>query len=325
MQTLMQLFRGGRKAKGANGGGASSLDPAAERLARCRKLAEERLDDAEQRRRIEGYWTATGAHDYDKSWANRMKLIMEVIRNGEHRLSRALPDIVRRLERTKKIGFEPTNHAAFNALIQLPPRPAGALHRAAVVETVIDLCSPATESIIELGSGWGEHLCNLWIQGAPASATYYACELSESGRKCALVLAALEDAFRLQALYFNYVQPEFSSIPKGQKEVVVYSVHSVEQVAEVPLDLIRRLCELAEVVKGVHFEPVGWQMIAEDQKNELTMEHQKRCEAHGYNRNFWPMLKQAEAEGLITIETAVPNFFGRDYNPASLITWRKKK
>jgi hypothetical protein len=322
---LMRLFhRGPKAARGKTGRHSRPSPSTAERASKCGQIADRPLDDARLRRLVDDYWASSGAHNYDKSWRSRLKLIVEVINSGEHRLSRAIPEIVRRLERAKNIGFDPVDHVAFNTRVSLPPRPAGALHRTAVVEKVIDLCSPDTQSIIELGSGWGEHLCNLWLQGAPIDARYYACELTESGRKCALVLAALEEQLQLEAVYFNYVQPEFASIPKNQKEVVVYSVHSVEQVGEVPLDLIRRLCELGQVVKGAHFEPIGWQMIEDSQKNELTLQHQQRCTAQGYNKNFWPMLKQAEAEGLITIEAAVPNFFGRDYNPASLILWRKR-
>lgn len=317
MLDLMRLFRSGK------GGRLGRPGRDAERANRCRQIAQNALDDAQLRGRVKGYWTSTGAHDYDKSWQSRLTLIMKVIEEGETSLSRAIPEIVRRLEKARNIGMEPTGHAAFNTVVQLPPRPAGALHRAAVVETVIDLCSPATETVIELGSGWGEHLCNLYLQGAPANANYYACEISESGRKCALVLAALEEGFNLQACHFNYVEPDFTSIPKKQKEVVVYSVHSVEQVPEVPIDLIRKLCELGDSVCGAHFEPIGWQMIEEGKKNEMTLAHQKRCETNKYNRNFWPMLLQAQAEGLITIEKAIPNFFGRDYNPASYIVWRK--
>ena len=38
----------------------------------------------------------------------------------------------------------------------------------------------------------GTSVILFWLSGGPAKADYYACELTEFGRKCALVLATLE-------------------------------------------------------------------------------------------------------------------------------------
>jgi hypothetical protein len=215
-------------------------------------------------------------------------------------------------------------YVAFDTSVELPSRGAQKLHRGSVVEAVIDLCSPDTQVVVELGSGWGEHLCNVWTGGGPRDATYYACEITESGRQCARVLAGLERGLRLETPHFDYLNPDFSAIPRGQKEVIVYSVHSIEQVREVPMELITRLCGLADSVKVAHFEPVGWQMIDTTQKTELTRRHEARCKEKNYNRNLWALLRQAEAEHRIHVRTAIPNFFGLEHNPTSYIIWEKK-
>ncbi len=297
---------------------------ATEIIAACRQIAQQPLDDGAVRRAVSDYWTESGAYNYEKTWRPRLELIVQAIVEGEVRLPRVLAEVLRRVEAKRNEDLRPGDYVAFNQKVQVPLVGGGYLHRGAIVRTVTELCTSRTQSVLELGSGWGEHLCNLWLSGGPSHARYYACELSEHGRKCALVLAALDSAFQLEAPCFNYVAPQFGFLPPRQQELVVYSVHSVEQVKEVAPDLIHRLCDLADVVQGVHVEPIGWQMIPRAEWNEVTTNHERRCKEQHYNENLWPLLKQAETEGLITIDRAVPNFFGLEHNPASLIVWHKR-
>lgn len=265
-----------------------------------------------------------GGHaDYEPTWRGRLAQIHDIIGQGETQLPRVLALVARRTEQSRGMGLGKGQYVAFDTTVELPSRAAQKLHRGAVVEAVIDLCSLDTEGVVELGSGWGELLCNVWTGGGPRGATYYACEITASGRECARLLAGLEPGLRLEAAYFDYLKPDFSAIRRGQKEVVVYSVQSIEQVAEVPMELITGLCGLANSVRVTHFEPIGWQMLETTQKTELTLRHEARCKEKNYNRNLWPILQQAEAEHRIHIRTAIPNFFGLEHNPTSYIVWEK--
>ena len=292
-------------------------------ISACQRIARQPLDEGVARREVSDYWTESGAYNYDKTWRPRLELIARVIEAGEISLPRVLAEVLRQVEKKRNEELQPCCYVSFNEKVQLPHVGGGYLHRGAVIRTVAELCTPDTDCVIELGSGWGEHLCNLWLSGGPTKAHYYACELSEHGRKCSLVLGELDAAFQLQAPGFNYVAPRFDFLPERQKELVVYSVHSVEQVSEVAPDLIDRLCDQAEVVKGMHMEPIGWQMIPEEGWNEVTKNHAARCSEMRYNKNMWSLLKHAEARGLIAIDKAIPNFFGLEHNPASLIVWHK--
>ena len=279
------------------------------------------LDEPEAREEVAAYWSASGVANYEKTWRSRLRLILKVIDEGETDLARALGEVVRRLEAKRGGGLGSAGYVAFDKPVGLPHLGGGYLHRGVVARSVLGACSPQTGSIVELGSGWGEHLCNIWLAGGPMGARYYACELSEYGRKCALVLAALEPAMALEAPRFNYVEPDFAFMPADQDEVVVYSVHSVEQVRDVAPDLIERLCGVARVVRCIHVEPVGWQMVPEAEWNDVTARHAERCREKGYNENLWRLLREAESDGRIRIEAAVPNFFGVERNPASYIRW----
>lgn len=292
--------------------------------ARCRRIAADPLDVEAVNRSVAAYHSQAKSKNYREAWGARLAQILEVIEAGETDLPRVLALVARKTEEKRAMDLGQGSYVAFDKLVELPSRGAQRLHRGVVTEAVCDLCSRDTKSVIELGSGWGEHLCNVWNEGGPRDATYFALEIAESGRKCALVLAALEPGLKLKAAHFNYVEPDFSAVPRGQKEIVVYSVQSIEQVKEVPKDLITGLCGLADAVKCVHFEPIGWQMIPEGEKNPVTRRHEERCAAKRYNANYWALLRAAEEEGLITILKAVPNFFGLEHNPTSYIVWAKK-
>ena len=264
-----------------------------------------------------------GHKGYEATWSARLTQIHDVVGRGETHLPRVLALVARRIEQSRGMGLGKSQYVAFDTMVELPSRAAQKLHRGAVLEAVIDLCSLGTEGVVELGSGWGEHLCNVWAGGGPRDATYYACEITESGRQCARVLAGLEPRLHLEAPYVDYRKPEFSAIGQDLKDVVVYSVHSIEQVVEVPMELITGLCGLADTVRVAHFEPIGWQMLDATQKTELTRRHEARCKERHYNRNLWAILRRAEAEHRIHIRTVIPNFFGLEHNPTSYIVWEK--
>lgn len=293
-------------------------------IAECMRIVKGDLDKGDLRLRVSEYWSDSGAYNYEKTWRPRLQLISEVISEGEIRLPRVLSEVLRRLEKKRNEDIQPYNYVSFNEKVSLPQIGGGYLHRGVVVRSILELCSSETECILELGSGWGEHLCNLWLAGGPEKAEYHACELSENGRKCALVLAALDENFKLSAPHFNYVEPRFDFLGERRKEMVVYSVHSAEQVPEVAPNLIEMLCDQADVVKGMHMEPIGWQMIPSENWNEITSSHHERCIEKNYNQNLWDMLKRSESKGLIAIDKAIPNFFGLDHNPASLVLWHKR-
>jgi hypothetical protein len=315
------LSRPAKRVVACGGHDARQVD---EVMAACRRIATQPLDQGQAKQAVADYWAGSPAYNYEKAWRPQLALILQVIEEGEIRLPRALAEVLRRLEKQRNEGLQPCSYVSLNQKVTLPQVGGGYLHRGAVIRTVSELLTPGTQSVLELGSGWGEHLCNLWLAGGPTEARYYACELSEHGRKCALVLGELDAAFQLQAPCFNYVAPDFSFLPGPQKELVVYTVHSVEQVKALAPDLIDRLCGLADVVRGVHVEPIGWQMVPQAQWNDITVNHERRCKEHHYNEDLWPLLKQAEARGRIAIDQAVPNFFGLEYNPASLIVWHKR-
>jgi hypothetical protein len=75
----------------------------------------------------------------------------------------------------------------------------------------------------------------------------------------------------------------------------------------------------------VHFEPIGWQMVPDSDKSDLMRRHEARCLEKKYNRNYWKLLKEAEAARLIEVKVAIPYFFGHEHNPLSYLVWEKRR
>jgi len=221
------------------------------------------------------------------------------------------------------MGLENRRWIINNKYLELPWRPTASAYRSAVFEAVHDNIRQDTTKIIETGSGWAEHLCNIHLEGGPLDATYYALEMEEEGRKCAALLAALDPTFRLETHFFDYRQADYSMVPKDDGHTILLTAHSIEQVGEIDENVILSALDLGRRVTGIHFEPIGWQTYPESAWNEETIEHHARCIEKAYNRNLWPILQKLQEKGKIRILDMKANFIGIDYNPATYIHWEK--
>lgn len=264
----------------------------------------------------------TTEESYEEMWGNRLEVIRQVIA-AEHDLPRAVASARRHEENRRGTGLEPQEYICFNQVIQVPAKSAGALFRSLVVETVIEHCQPKTGRIIETGSGWGEHLSNIWDDGGPRDASYYALELTKNGQACAAALAELNERFKLTTHHFDYRNPDLSYLAPQGNHTLLFSVHSIEQVDEIPEAYILDALKMDDAVTGIHFEPIGWQMIPEADYNEFTIQHVEHCRKLAYNHNFWQLVQDMERANRIRIIKAVPNIAGPKRNPASLVIWEK--
>ena len=188
-----------------------------------------------------------------------------------------------------------------------------ALHSHALIEH----CPPDADLVVELGAGWGANLFDLWLSGGPR-APYIAMEPTLAGRSAAEVLAALEPQLDLSTHAFDFHAPDYSSLKASR--ALVFSSHAIEQIAELKREAITGLFDIAPRLTCAHFEPVGWQTAA---GSDVEAAH-GYAERAGYNRNLWPLLKDLEAEGEITIKLMVPDIFShKKVNASTLIVWSR--
>ena len=108
-----------------------------------------------------------------------------------------------------------------------------------VANEVLRATHSDVDLIVELGSGWSANIFNLWLRGAPGSARYLGCELTEGGRQAATSLAGIRPAMKYAACAFDWSSPDFSFIPRDAKHVTIFSCHSIEQIPELSQEALR--------------------------------------------------------------------------------------
>ena len=259
------------------------------------------------------------------TWKNRAEALTAVIAAGETNLSRVMTLSNRLLSGATDVDVSPVPMANLGTVVALPRAGAGSIYGKILVNAVLGLCSEATESVVELGSGWGNQLVGCWLGGGPREAAYHACEPTSNGRRATELLASIEPRMRLFAHDFDYFAPAFSWF-HGRGEVVVFTSHSIEQIAEIPDALFERLLDLGESVRVAHIEPVGWQIAeALGVSSALNREHKERNRSYGFNENLWGRLDALEATGRITIRDVAIDIAGTSYNPTSVIRWEKRR
>lgn len=187
-----------------------------------------------------------------------------------------------------------------------------------ISDAVVDACRDGTDLVVELGCGWGWHIVGAWLAGAPREALYVGAEYTAAGREATQRLADLDPELRLRALAFDYNDPFASLRTLGRvRDAVVFSVHSVEQIPRLSPDVPRAIAALAESVRCLHFEPVGWQATpASGGSSRAYAEH------HDYNRDLLHVLRAEEAAGGLRIDEIALDLVGLNpANASTLVRW----
>ncbi|MCP5464826.1 MAG: hypothetical protein H7A33_07370 [Deltaproteobacteria bacterium] len=137
-------------------------------------------------------------------------------------------------------------------------------------------------ALVELGAGYGQNLIELYYNGGP-DIPYYAGEFTKSGVEAINKLSSLDAKLNLQGFSFDHTNPDLSFLPKLDS-ILIFTCHSLEQVQQVPVELLKCLAQAAPKVWVLHMEPFGFQMAqAQNQYTELDRIQQKAFEEKGWN------------------------------------------
>lgn len=205
--------------------------------------------------------------------------------------------------------------------IRLPVSAVVGARETLLARTVIDSCRPDTRAVIELGSGPGLNLCDVYLRGGPGQAVYAGLEPTDSGRACLARLAGLDTDFACISAAFDFNAPDYRSLDVPNGHVTVFTTHAIEQIPDIAAEVFSGLTQRVESVSGVHFEPAGWQIPGRERDPFCTPDYAAR---HGYNRNLIAVLGDLSASGVITITDVVPDIFSHETkNAPTLIRWVK--
>lgn len=192
---------------------------------------------------------------------------------------------------------------------------------------------PTVKYVVELGSGRGNNLfmLHLLLGRVTVRKVYYALEYTESGRELAESIAKLDKRMTFSSHAFDYTDPDISMVP-DDAPALFFSIHSIEQVAEISPKLYDQLLARKSPTTILHFEPVGWQrypaiverrqandsvylraLIANRSENVAS----ERCQVinaalhswrNGYNTNLLQIVEDLKQKDLISAPECVYDF-----------------
>ena len=213
----------------------------------------------------------------------------------------------------------------------LDPRVVTLITDAVKMREAITAFGPGTRRIVELGSGWGKNLFNLFRFGAPFGAEYWGFELTSTGRTLMeRVGAECAPTMKIRSSAFDYYDADFSALAEPL-DTCVFTHHSIEQIPQLPQTLIERTLAIPGFKMCLHMEPVGFQFASEkwlsgaDQKSlmsKIDADNRRFAEKRNQNANLYPMLRQMEQAGRIQIYSVKKYFTSHLLaNATTLISW----
>lgn len=260
--------------------------------------------------------SARRAQEYEPVWQELAAAVDARVAAGERNLSRVVSSVY---HEWRGHDVARANGVAFGEVVALPRSALAGARRALIAQTVIAACRPDTSLIVELGSGPGLNLCDVFLGGGPPGAAYAGLELTRSGRDCLTKLAALDDGFDCEARFFDYHAPDLRLLDDHRGHLVVFTVHSIEQIREISGELFEQIIDRADRVSGIHFEPVGWQIEGRESGRYSSRAY---AQSAGYNENLLQILSELESRSRLTVDSIVPDIFShKAKNASTLVTW----
>jgi hypothetical protein len=255
---------------------------------------------------------ATVQEEYGQKWGDVLQAIYNERQNGKP----CLDSLVRRgIEVQRQAGRVDTD---FDTLYKSYRDIARRIGRGAH--------QYKAEAIIELGAGWGVNLANVWADARVyehrrlVDIPYWGFEPVSAGRQCMEELANHTRGFDIRPRHYDFNEAEYwldAAQVFPYKRVLVVTCHAIEQVPQIREDVFTSLLDRFEHVRGMHFEPVGWQYPGGlDSQREYALEN-------GYNLNFAGVLEGLWPERLNGARTSWNISSVNPANPTALVEWEK--
>lgn len=216
-------------------------------------------------------------------------------------------------------------------VVDMDPRVVTLITDAVKMREAITTFGPGVRRVVELGSGWGKNLFNLFKFGAPLDAEYWGFELTATGRRLMeKVGAACTPTMRLSSSPFDYYDADFSALA-ANVDTCIFTHHSIEQIPEIPENLIERILAIPGFKMCLHMEPVGFQFKSDkwlaDSGSKALMDkidadNRKFAEKRNQNGNLYSVLRRLEDQGKLKI-FSVKKYFTSHLlaNATTVISW----
>lgn len=212
-----------------------------------------------------------------------------------------------------------------------------------LLATVLANLTEETEVVVELGSGWGRNLFNVYLRCRRGDLRFVACEPADAGRRATELLCSLDDGIPFAVHPFTYMEPDLSFL-EGGPNVLFFTNHSIEQVTRLNPRVYDLMLERTARCTCVHAEPIGWQRqtplarMAEEimrtgnlPDDKLTFDDEDFAKnaalfswKRAYNIDLLAIIDRYRKAGKITVKRLEYDFWGANpFIPATLVVWEK--
>ena len=194
------------------------------------------------------------------------------------------------------------------------------------IDIILDSFDDRTDAVVELGAGYGGNLIrldNAFKEHVGKSLKernirLIMAEYTEAGRALCSQFLKRKNAPTIEIYHIDHKAPDVSFLGPAISPLFI-TVHSIEQVTEIPSNYFKILSDSASNVRGLHLEPVGFQF---EPASPQWKEHEKFIKQKNWNQNFANVIKKAESDGYIKIDKIDTAFAaGQPANPTTLVLW----
>lgn len=178
-------------------------------------------------------------------------------------------------------------------------------------------------AVIELGAGFGQNLIRIFHRYGQKNFRIYAAEFTSSGRDLAQYLFDQTPGLDGEVHPFDHKRPRLDFV-KERDNVLILSIHSIEQVTSLPVDYFELLLKDFTNVHGMFFEPFGFQITKGTVPyGDVSRAHEAAAKEREWNQNLFSVVQGAESRGAITVRSLSKNIMpGDSQNPTSFVYWK---
>ncbi|MDO8606294.1 MAG: hypothetical protein Q7R40_07150 [Phaeospirillum sp.] len=252
---------------------------------------------------------------YEKSWASRA-LLFDKILNEEKNLHRALRLFEAAASGNKADEGNELSSVTDDAIDSLMKRVhsisfgkeivLSKYHNFSMSLMLADF-SKNRDCIIELGSGYGKQLFDIYLNGGPSEARYIAAEPTTSGRDMCNRLSKLEPAMNIASVPFDFNNPDFSHISEFSN-ILMFTSWSAMFVQPFPFSFFESISSIEGAVTCVFCEPIGFQIQPEN--TDLQSLVRRVVSEQKFNTDFFSKLIAAQKSCLIDVDLIISDICG---------------
>jgi hypothetical protein len=180
------------------------------------------------------------------------------------------------------------------------------------------------DAIIELGSGPGWNIFHYLEKDYLKECKLISGEFTQNGCNCQnLIKSKYYKDSDLEIYSFDYNNSsKFFDMLKNKtfNNILVFSIHSIEQITYLKDEFIINLLNCCPKIKCINVEPIGWQISNKAVSKETINGYRSY-----YNKNYYSLLKKFEQNNKLIIKDIKLNYYGyvSAGNIGTFIEWDK--